>query len=233
MRLQLTALATAALACVGVPTAQAKGPVVLSQVAWAKTPSRADVVEAFATASARPADRVALVCRINVYGDLANCAADPGGTNADSAVRAALRLARQFRVDLDPLGAADIYQLRVRLVVQAPDPAGPRAIASPEWMRTPSADKIQEIFPPKAADAGLGTGRAVLDCVADAGGMMTACQVLSEDPASMDFGPAAVRVASIMGVNPWTEDGEPAEGAHVKFAVRLNRQEPATPASTH
>jgi len=233
MRVQLIGLAAATLACVGVPTAQAKGPVVLSQVVWAQTPSRSDVAEAFAAVSARPGDSVALVCRINVYGDLSDCNAEPGGSNADGVARAALRLARQFRVDLDPLGAADIYQLRVRLVVQAPAPAGPHVITSPEWIRTLSADKVQQTFPPKAADAGLKTGRAVLDCVADAHGMMAACQVLSEDPAGMDFGPAAVRVASAMGVSPWTDDGLPAEGAHVKFAVRLNRQEPAAPASTH
>jgi hypothetical protein len=231
MRLQLTALAAAALACVGVPTAQAKGPVVLSQVVWDKTPSREDVAEAFAAASARAGDKVALVCRINFEGRLGGCDVEADAQSADNVARTARRLARQFRVDLDALGPLELSALRVRLVIQAPDPTGPDAITSPEWIRSLSADEIQEVFPPKAADAGLKTGRAVLDCVADAHGMMTACQVSSEDPAGMDFGPAAVRVASAMGVNPWTEDGEPAEGAHVKFAVRLNRQEPAAPAS--
>ncbi len=231
MRLRYMGLAAAALVCLGVPAAQAKGPVVLPQVIWAKAPSSADVDKAFADASARPGAKVPLICRITFDGRLSSCDVEAGAQSAGGAARAARELARLFSVDLDPLGGANINQLRVRLVVRAPDPAGPHTITSPEWIRTLSADKVQEIFPPKAADAGLKTGRAVLDCVADGQGMMTACQVLSEDPAGMDFGLAAVRVASSMGVNPWTKDGEPVEGAHVKFAIRLNRQEPAAPAS--
>lgn len=115
----------------------------------------------------------------------------------------------------------------------APPTAGgfPGLLKNPDWVHSVAADEVQQVFPPKAADAGLKTGRAVLDCVADAHGMMTACQVVSEDPAGMDFGPAALRVASVMGVNPWTDDGLPAEGAHVKFAVRLNDKEPAPTAA--
>ncbi len=53
---------------------------------------------------------------------------------------------------------------------------------------------------------------------------MTACQTIEETPENMDFGKAAALVAAVMETNPWTEEGRPAEGAHVKFALRINQQ---------
>ncbi len=89
------------------------------------------------------------------------------------------------------------------------------------------------VFPAKATAAGVATGNAALDCIADAKGMMTACQVVQEQPEGMGFGQAAALVAPAMEVNPWTDEGRPAEGAHVKFALRLNNSDPAPPPPAH
>jgi outer membrane biosynthesis protein TonB len=102
-----------------------------------------------------------------------------------------------------------------------------RLIEHPEWVEAGDPGKLGDLFPAKAIAAGLATGRVVLDCVADASGRMGGCQVLSEDPAGMDFGPAALKLAATMAIAPKDQDGQAVTGAHVRFAVRINKPDPA------
>ncbi len=47
----------------------------------------------------------------------------------------------------------------------------------------------------------------------------------------VDFGTIAVAIAETFATNPWTEDGLPAEGAHVLMPVGMVlKGEPPTPA---
>ena len=117
-------------------------------------------------------------------------------------------------------------KLRINLAIHftPPGPAERRVIDQPEWIS--SGESNGDLFPNKAARAGLATGRAVLDCIADTAGRMTGCQVTLEDPAGMDFGAAAVKTTAAVRINRWQANGEPADGAHVVFAVRLNKDEP-------
>lgn len=96
-------------------------------------------------------------------------------------------------------------------------------IDHPDWVQAGDPGKLGELFPEKARAAGLNTGRVVLDCVADSGGRMTACRVLSEDPGALGFGDAALKLATTMAIDPKGHDGQPVEGAHVRFAVRINK----------
>ncbi len=99
-----------------------------------------------------------------------------------------------------------------------------RLIDHPDWLTTVSPGA--EVFPAEAAKAGLATGRAVLDCLGDPAGKLTGCQVVSEEPSGMGFGAAALTTAAAVSINPWTTTGEPADGAHVVFAIRINKDEP-------
>jgi TonB family protein len=97
-----------------------------------------------------------------------------------------------------------------------------RIIDHPDWVDAGDPGKFGNLFPAKAKAADLATGRVVLDCIADAGGGMTNCRVVSEDPAGMDFGAAALKLATTMAIAPKGQDGQAVAGAHVDFAVRIN-----------
>ncbi len=171
--------------------------------------------------------RVVFRCDYDKLGALQKCElidVAPSGKSLDKAGRKLIPL---FKVALGALPKNPANQIQVNLTIDFAKALGPGAmtpIEKAEWIRTPGGDLP---FPGKAADAGLETGRAALDCVADARGMMTQCTVVSEDPVGMDFGVEALRVTAVMGVNPWTQDGAPTEGRHYKFAIRINHQEPA------
>jgi TonB family protein len=98
-----------------------------------------------------------------------------------------------------------------------------KIIDHPDWLQAGDPGKLGDLFPEKAKAAGLNTGRVVLDCVADSGGRMTACHVLSEDPAALGFGDAALKLAVTMAIAPKGQDGQSVEGANVQFAVRINK----------
>jgi TonB family protein len=216
--------AGAALAANG-PDQGAKGVNLLQKPAWANAPSAAEIAAAYPKAARadKASGQAVIRCWLGKTGTLDNCVVaseTPGGQGFGGA---ALSLASKFRVLMEDTPKDVAGPVLVDVPVAFEPPGEARTIASPDWLRVLPQDKVQQVFPPKAADAGLSTGRAVLDCVADAQGSMTGCQVVSEDPSGMDFGPAALRVAQAMGVNPWTDDGHPADGAHVRFALRLNK----------
>lgn len=106
--------------------------------------------------------------------------------------------------------------------VAAAEPA-PRVIVAPDWVEAGDPGKFGDLFPAKASAAGLSTGRVTLDCVADQGGRMTDCHVTSETPGALGFGEAALKLATTMAIAPRGSDDQPVEGAHVRFAVRINK----------
>ena len=97
-----------------------------------------------------------------------------------------------------------------------------RYLLHPVWLKTVSPDPNQPLFPDEAAKAGLKSGSATVDCVLAPGGALTGCEVISESTPGMGFGELAVKVAEVFVANPWTEDGLPADGAHVRMPIRMN-----------
>ena len=197
-----------------------------AEVPWAATPGPRQVAAVSPRGVSGPGDAV-LDCQVRPGGMLQRCrtlSESPSGAGFGEAAR---RLAGSFRVDMDQVDPNVRDILWVRAPVHFPGPgAGPAGpIDDPVWTRSPPAALLDGSFPAKAADAGLRTGRAVLDCLAGPDGAMTDCTVVDETPAGMDFGPAALRVAAAMSVALWTPDGRPTQDRRVKFAVRLNRQE--------
>lgn len=73
--------------------------------------------------------------------------------------------------------------------------AGPPAPARPAiWSRRPSASDVASAYPSRALDRGV-SGRAELDCVVQADRRLS-CSVLSETPAGLGFGAAALRLSA-------------------------------------
>ena len=199
---------------------------VTSTVPWASAPSARQVADAYpkgANSDFRTG-QVVLDCDFSAAGNLVDCGAgfeDPKGRGFAAAANSLVPL---FHLDPKSMPDVDLTQVRINLTVQFIPPNDHqerRVIDHPDWIGDggPGAD----LFPAKAKAAGLSTGRAVLDCVPNAQGKMTSCEVVSEDPAGIDFGAAAQKTAEAMTVNPWTSSGEPADGAHLVFAVRINK----------
>jgi len=196
---------------------------------WSKAPTEQQVAVAYpARAKTDTAfGHVVLACHFTKAGDLTACTTDAEEPKGQGFAAAARSLTPLFHIDPAVAPDVDLRMVLVNLAVHFTAPShrqDRRLIDQPDWISAgaPSAD----LFPGQAARAGLTTGRAVLDCVANAAGKMTSCQVTSEDPAGMGFGAAALKTAEAVALSPWLSNGEPADGAHVVFAVRVNKDEP-------
>jgi len=134
-----------------------------------------------------------------------------------------------FRMRTTGLDPKTVKQIDLNLPIHFVNPGAAKAermLPKPEWTRQFAPDKAAGQFPPKAAAAGLKTGRATVECAIERSGELDQCRVVDETPAGMDFGPAAVALASALAVNPWTFEGLPAEGAKVRIAIRINSNDP-------
>ena len=105
-------------------------------------------------------------------------------------------------------------------------PPAPAARAGTvQWAQRPSARRIAELYPDRAARSGAG-GRAELSCTVRAD-LTLACTVASETPASMGFGRAALSAATSYRVQPTLSDGAAAAGARTRIAITFVAQEGA------
>ncbi len=201
----------------------------VATVPWDRAPTSAQVAAAWprqAKAGAGPG-HVVLFCRFSKSGDLKDCKTDLERPQWHGFADAAKGLTPLFHVNPATAADIDLSKIRINLAIHftPPGDSTQRLIDHPEWIS--AGDANGDLFPEKAARAGLQTGRAELNCIADTGGMMMGCQVISEDPIGMGFGAAAEKTASYARINRWGSNGEPADGAHVVFAVRVNKEEPA------
>ncbi|MEZ6023037.1 MAG: energy transducer TonB [Hyphomonadaceae bacterium] len=101
-----------------------------------------------------------------------------------------------------------------------PQPARPGTVS---WAQRPSARRIAELYPTRAARNGVG-GRVELDCTVrpDLG---LNCGVSSESPAGEGFGRAALSVANSYRANPQLSNGAVAAGARTRIAVSFRAPE--------
>ncbi len=201
----------------------APGTVVLKPV-WQAAPGRQDVAQAYGSVpSPKPSSiRIIFRCNLKKDGGLSDCEAVNTSPESPASEAAATALVSKFHADLTSERGRLVYPAVVEFAVTLYDPAPEQLLAAPTWVRAPSPQALRDAFPKKAA-AGVDHGQVGLDCIADRGGALTACKVVGEAPGGMDFGAGALQLAAQMGVSPWTSDGRPVEGAHVQFAVGLDR----------
>lgn len=206
----------------------------MTNPSWKTAPSFEEMAQAWPT---RAADvqtaHVSMRCRLTDAGVLRNCEILTENPRAEGFGAAARKLSARFSLDMAllPSTKQDQYvNLALRFTHPDSAQAMTRAISRPRWVRGPDPKKVLEIFPDAAVKAGVTSGTGVADCMVQADGSLADCKVSREEPAGLGFGEAAVVVAQVMQMAPWTEDGGPVDGARIKLPVKFKKapDEPAT-----
>jgi TonB family protein len=204
---------------------------VARELPWERTPTAEDLAQAFpAQAVGRFSyGHVVLRCRVATDRTLDQCdevSEDPAGRGFSKAART---LGKKFRV-LDGADALKVDGLHVDVAFDFRDPSKPREPAQlydAQWLRGPSPDAVAQQFPAAAIKLGLRTGVGTVECVVLHTGVLDQCVAVAEDPDGMGFGKAAVAISKEFAMNPWTKQGFPVDGAHVRLPIRLTLDAPS------
>lgn len=199
----------------------------LASPLWLKAPTYAEVTAARPKRVAEDLDgHVSMRCEVTDQNKLEACKVLTEAPGARGFGAAAVKLASQFELIPVGEGRKDVY---VNLAVRFGHPEVERVVAHPRWIRGLDPEKVSEIFPSAAGDKGLSEGLGVVECSVAPGGGLADCKVAREEPAGLGFGEAAVAVAEIMQMSPWTDDGRPVDGAVIRLPIRLKRAPEAPP----
>jgi TonB family protein len=194
---------------------------------WMQTPTPLQIAEAFPKqASGLDIGRVVLNCAVTGDGKLAACQVAAETPAARGFGDAAKSLAPDFlaKVPADTGGGAS--QVTLPITFYPPGAEKIDSITQPVWTRWVDPKTAKTLLPAKAIEARVGSGQGVVDCVVDHAGQLTQCQSVEEQPPGLGFGDSAVQVANLAAINPWTLQGRPVDGAHIRVPVRINLPPP-------
>jgi TonB family protein len=201
-------------------------------LAWADAPTYADVAAAYPTKARaeRLAGRATVACDMSDDGRLKGCvtvSSEPRGYGFDVAAK---NLAKRFRHEIR--SESDRVASR-RVSVHLPftfDPAmldkAEPVIGKPSWAALPEEGVILSTF--KATKA-TSTVRVQLKCVVRPGGALADCAVVSEQPAGLGVGAAALSLAPAFRVTTWTAEGLPTVGGALVIPLRYEPGSAAPP----
>ena len=193
---------------------------------WATAPGFAALGSAYPKAGDGGVGVVVLRCRVMKTGRLRACELIREEPEAKGFGAAAKGLTPAFQLAVDPdftaLKGLAMVTLTIRLIDPASEDFTQRRIASPVWTAGPDAGRAQKLFPATAAAQGLKTGLGVARCVVAADGGLVDCASRPATPEGVGFSEAAVDVARVMKMSPWTSGGGPVDGAIVNLPIRFN-----------
>ena len=212
------------------------GVTALHNAPWSVVPSTAEMAAAW-PGKAPPTlevGRARVECRFSPDTALTGCkllSEDPAGYGFGAA---AVKLTDRFRTRGAIMEDALLAKARIFLSFAFDNPkldaSGPTWVTNPNWVSFIPADRMTQLYPTGAADAGIKSGRGVVDCTVAPDGALTGCAISGEDPPGRGFGPAALAAISSFAVNPWTDDGRPVEGQRIRVPIRFVESEPAASA---
>jgi len=191
---------------------------------WAVAPSFDDVARAY-PAQANGAGGYAVAhCRVHQDGTLDDCQLIKETPEALGFGKAALTLATKFRVApgwTRPPGAGELW-VDVPIRFEGAGASSVRVVSAPRWLAGVDPATAPKVYPPEAAAKGVTSGLGVARCNVAADGSLTDCAPEPGDPDGLGFSDAAVRLAAVMRMNPWSQDAAPVAGGVVYVRVRLN-----------
>lgn len=201
------------------------GAILVSHPVWTAAASFADLGAAYPKSGGGAPGYVAFRCELKKTGDLRNCDVtreEPTGKGFESAAR---KLVHLFRADVTPQMMALRDTMEVNLPIRLIDPASPdfvdRRMGVPMWTMQLDPNRVQRLFPAAAVARGVKTGRGVADCRVTPQGALTDCTPLPATPDGLGFSEAAVQVAQVMKLNPWTDAGGPVDGVRLRLPIRF------------
>ena len=147
---------------------------------------------------------------------LALAAQSPDNPKVDipDSARPPIDIAVRFQLHPQPQVAPDLTQMG-------------HMVTQPQIAQRPTRAQIQAAYPARALSDGV-DGAAMIDCIADAKGALTRCQVYGERPTGYGFGAAALDLAPDYQLKPRLLDGEPIS-AEVQIPVQFEAQDPTAP----
>jgi len=191
---------------------------------WKSAPSFDDMAAAWPKGAAGLKDgKATLRCKIDKANRLDDCQTLADFPRGKGFAAAAKKLAPMFELAVDPRAGGEKKAIYVNLTFAfvAPDALGARTVSYPRWIQGPDSRQVLAIFPDAALQKGYKEGLGVADCAVAPDGSLTDCRAAREEPAGLGFGEAAVRIAQVMRMSPWTEDGRPVDGARIKLPIRF------------
>ena len=204
----------------------------LHNAPWQATPTTAEMAAAWPAAAPATLEQVLVRVRCGFSPDtsLTGCqllSEDPPGYGLGAV---AIKLTEKFRTRGALMEEALLAKARIYLAFGFLNPkmAGSDAVwvTQPNWVSFIPEDRMTALYPADAADAGIKTGRGVVDCTVSPSGALTDCTVSSEDPPGKGFGPAALAAITSFAVNPWSEHGRPLDGDKIQVPIRFVEAEP-------
>jgi len=176
---------------------------------------------------------VVLRCGLKKDGTLTGCDVISESPSGHGFAQAAQHLAKAFETSVGEK-PDDLSRMRVDVPFDFADPSAPRRppeMYDPLWLRRPDSDTAVRVYPRDAIKAGIKSGRANVVCEVKHDGFLKDCEVVEEEPAGLGFGAAALQLAAVMQMNPWTAQGAPVDGARIELPIKLvqSDQPPAAP----
>ncbi|MET3663891.1 energy transducer TonB [Caulobacter sp. 1776] len=219
-----------------VPRDLPTGPSLVMDLPWAQAPTQAEINAAWPKEAAGLASgQAALRCELEKTGVLRDCTVITESPRGKGFGKAAKTLSKSFRINFSPEEVRELKELAIDIPFRFRDPALPegRKLTAPRWVQTLSADGMAAVYPAAAIKAGIKSGSGAASCVVTAEGRLSACRAVREAPAGLDFGAAAVKVASVMRMNPWTKEGDTVDGLVITLPIAFTWDDtaPAPPAA--
>lgn len=191
--------------------------IVQTQISWSEAPSVSDIAAAYPARAkaAGVSGTVNLTCEMGRDGHPKNCEALTEKPSGYGFGHAASKLAEKLKDE----GTSLIHQnIFIPVTFDAAVLKGEAMVSKPEWVSLPSASDFQATFP--KTENGVNQVRVVLGCTVEAGGALVGCAVADETPPGQGYGAGALALASKFRLEPWSVDGAPTVGAHIKLPIR-------------
>ncbi|HEV2364496.1 MAG TPA: TonB family protein [Caulobacteraceae bacterium] len=203
--------------------------------AWVDAPSFDDLAQAYPTDAEGKAGRVVFRCEVKKTGRIRDCVDTVRDQTTPEFEHAAKSLVARFQLRVDPEMFKNGEEVQVELPMRLSDPTSPefkaRHIGQPIWVEGPDPTQAIRLFPPKAADRGLKTGLGTAQCVVAPDGGLADCKPGPATPEGLGFSEAAVKMALLLKMSLWTQEGGPVDGAPIIVPIRFNLS-PAPPPET-